>query len=984
MTIRRLRWLIPLLLLAALSYSPSASAQSGFAWRGWCELGNVNTVTSGLTSATVGQGSFPQCSVAVFNHGAGLATIYSDAGLTTPLANPFIATTSGFWTFYAAAGHYDVQNASSVDVTMPMPITYSDVLLGGAGSGGGVTTLNSLTGAVTIAQGSGINVSTVGSTITITNTGGSGGSGCTPTGGDTAVQTNHPIGTCFGSQDFTWNDTSSVLQAGGTPNSLAGSHLFVLGDANTQTGSGISEDYIYGLVNTLADCNDCYIFGEDNSTTIVSGTSGEQYTFGNFNTLSLAGTNNYVFGQENNLTGTSGGLVEENVVIGQSNTITVNSSGKIGRSFMFGELNTFTTGTSGNDHGPTYIIGEQNSVSSTGAIAGPGNLTIVGENNSASTSGSQDISYATIIGVYNTLTGDAGMFGAMFGNALTLTSCTSCYLYGENGSLSTNSIVGIGLSATPELEITPGAASFTFLTPSECVVTDGSNQLASASCSAAGLADPGGNGLVIRTALNTTTARTLTGTTNYVTVTNGTGVGGNPTINVGANVADLSIADTWVGLQTFSAGAKVAANQPFIFVEGTAPSAVSGQTVLYSNSTALFASIDGGGFAQIPRATVTVPLGGTGGTTFTAHGVIIGEGAGGLAATATGTAAQCLTSNGAGSDPTFQNCGGAASTALSGITAATSASTIGSGDNNIRFNWDLTTASGSAFYIGESGASTATTAYLLRASTVSTSTLNVVRFDNNGNGLVMSNVGVLNALGTGSVAWTALSGFPTACTNQFATGLTTTSLTCASVSLTAAVTGILPIANGGTASSSPPVKRLLLRFAGCNAGSFAPSFDIPTSGGMGSNCKTDGSNGTVQGIMSANKTQSAFSTVIIPGTASHADWTSFGDATIWFTTSDTTAGDTIIFNVSTACTAPNGGNVDTPSYNTPDFFTTVTIGGGATPNALYETATTGALNGTGCARGDVLHLKFTRTSDTSTDTAIALTGDMVIAYNGSY
>lgn len=46
-----------------------------------------------------------------------------------------------------------------------------------------------------------------------------------------------------------------------------------------------------------------------------------------------------------------------------------------------------------------------------------------------------------------------------------------------------------------------------------------------------GLADPGANGIVVRTALNTTVARTLTAGTN-VSVSNGSGVSGNPTVSV--------------------------------------------------------------------------------------------------------------------------------------------------------------------------------------------------------------------------------------------------------------------------------------------------------------------------------------------------------------------------------------------------------------------------------------------------------------------
>ncbi len=69
-----------------------------------------------------------------------------------------------------------------------------------------------------------------------------------------------------------------------------------------------------------------------------------------------------------------------------------------------------------------------------------------------------------------------------------------------------------------------------------------------------GLGDPGGNGIVARTATNVTTNRTLTGTTNLITVTNGDGVAGNPTFTVGSLVVRTDQANTFsTGAQSFAA-----------------------------------------------------------------------------------------------------------------------------------------------------------------------------------------------------------------------------------------------------------------------------------------------------------------------------------------------------------------------------------------------------------------------------------------------
>ena len=56
---------------------------------------------------------------------------------------------------------------------------------------------------------------------------------------------------------------------------------------------------------------------------------------------------------------------------------------------------------------------------------------------------------------------------------------------------------------------------------------------------------PVANGLIVKLAGNTLAARTISGTSGYITVGNGDGVSGNPTINVGANVAKTDADAAW-------------------------------------------------------------------------------------------------------------------------------------------------------------------------------------------------------------------------------------------------------------------------------------------------------------------------------------------------------------------------------------------------------------------------------------------------------
>lgn len=133
MILRRSLLILGVILGSALPASAMEAA------RGWCEMGNNPVVTSGLTSTTKVQQSFPRCTVQVFVHGGGLATIFSD-NVGTPLTNPFTAQTDGQWIFYAANGRYDVTMSGA---GFPQPVTYSDILLcdgcGGGGGGGGPT-----------------------------------------------------------------------------------------------------------------------------------------------------------------------------------------------------------------------------------------------------------------------------------------------------------------------------------------------------------------------------------------------------------------------------------------------------------------------------------------------------------------------------------------------------------------------------------------------------------------------------------------------------------------------------------------------------------------------------------------------------------------------------------------------------------------------------------------------------------------------------
>lgn len=123
----------------------------------------------------------------------------------------------------------------------------------------------------------------------------------------------------------------------------------------------------------------------------------------------------------------------------------------------------------------------------------------------------------------------------------------------------------------------------------------------------------------------------------------------------------------------------------------TAADVTSGQALSRVNDTNVTLTLGGSPTTALLAATsltlgwtgtLAVSRGGTGAGTFTAHGVLIGEGTSAISATAAGTSGQLLIGQGATSDPTFNTMSGDATIANTGaLTLATVNANVGSFGN---------------------------------------------------------------------------------------------------------------------------------------------------------------------------------------------------------------------------------------------------------------------------------------------------------------
>jgi len=150
-------------------------------------------------------------------------------------------------------------------------------------------------------------------------------------------------------------------------------------------------------------------------------------------------------------------------------------------------------------------------------------------------------------------------------------------------------------------------------------------------------------------------------------------------------------------------------------------------------------------------------------------------------------------------------------------------------------------------------------------------------------------------------------------------------------------------------------RRIWLPAAGCNGATAGPIWDLPASSPAVAACVT-GTN-TQKGVLdfADGSNLSAQVTYKLPST-----WVGNIDANIkWF--SATTTGD-VVWQLATVCVAD--AETDDPAFNTASTVTDATKG---TTNQTNDASIT-TVTATGCAAGELLHLKLSRDSGHASDT----------------
>jgi hypothetical protein len=377
-------------------------------------------------------------------------------------------------------------------------VTYSDILLCdpleanaacGTATSGVSLSINSGTPVSTtlidLDAGTNITLSQNGAHVTINAAGG--GSGCTLPGINNVVLEEHPIATCVGTLQYTWDAANANIQVASSGNAnTVGSHdTYIIGPANNLTGarfasvlggsntiqsmSGIALDdefiTVVGSGNSVGDVAHANSGGKDNT---IIGNQSAIYNASWVQVLGVAGigidggagteTFGFSVGGANAanciqgpVCGSSGaGTVTSFGLMGDNNLINWHGSGTVSGAYAGGNDNRFDT-TIGNLSGVDTMWGFDNEID--GAVGN--DVHIFGTSNTAHNSGTAtclSASDSVISGAINVITGSGNYM--IFGGENTVTSHNCVAMFGMNMTASADNTAYFGMSPVPGLSIT--------------------------------------------------------------------------------------------------------------------------------------------------------------------------------------------------------------------------------------------------------------------------------------------------------------------------------------------------------------------------------------------------------------------------------------------------------------------------------------------------------------------------------------------------